>query len=50
LINKINPNITSIPLLITTEAMLVGIKRQHIKQLSEKIFFYTNTVFHKLNT
>jgi hypothetical protein len=49
-INKVGPNLDKIPTLITTEAMMAGIKRQHMLQIADKIFFYTKTVFHQLNT
>lgn len=47
--SKINDTVESIPLLITTQAMMLGTKRTFIMQLAEKIFFHTDTIFHNLN-
>jgi hypothetical protein len=49
-ISKLSSNLNKIPALITTDALLAGFNKQHIKQISEKIFFYTDVVYHKLNT
>lgn len=47
--NKLRSQIEHIPLLITTQAMMVGTRRSQIKQISDKVVYYTDTVFHPIN-
>lgn len=48
-LSKLRSQVERIPLLITTQAMMVGPRRSQIKQFSDKVVYYTDTIFHPIN-